>query len=234
MNPPRLLLLTDRRLSEAVGRRLSETVARAVEAGAPAVVLREKDLPRDVRRRLALDLLAVTEPMGCQLLIASDAALATDLGAAGVHLASDDPACLTGAWLVGRSCHHRADVLAARDAGLDYVTVSPMAVTASKPGYGPALGPAGLASLVEAAGPLPVLALGGVTAANAPSWIQVGAHGVAVMGGVMRAADPAASVRSLLEALRGARPDAPIGVRSDATGDATPHPPAAARPMETP
>lgn len=204
---PRLFVLTDRHLSEAAGRPLSETVARAVEAGAPAVVLREKDLSRDARCRLALDLLAVTEPIGCKLLIASDAALATDLGAAGVHLAADDPSCDAGSSLVGRSCHHQTDVLAARGAGHDYVTISPVTVTTSKPGYGPPLGPAGVASLVEAAGPLPLLALGGVTAANAPTWIHAGAHGVAVMGGIMRATDPGASVRSLLEALRDARPD---------------------------
>lgn len=226
MSLPRLLVLTDREGSEAVGRRLAETVARAVEAGAPAVVLREKDLPRDVRRRLALDLLAVTDPAGAHLLIASDAPLVAELGAAGVHLASDDPACSTWPCLVGRSCHHQADVLAARETGHDYVTVSPVAATESKPGYGPALGPAGLASLTEGAGPLPVLALGGVTAANAPAWIHAGAYGVAVMGEVMHAADPGASVRSLLEALRDARPDA----QNDAPHD----PPADARPMETP
>lgn len=234
MTLPRLFVLTDRHRSEAAGRPLPETVARAVEAGAPAVVLREKDLPRDARRRLAVDLLAVTDPFGVPLLIASDAALATDLGAAGVHLASDDPVGGVGSSLVGRSCHHREDVLAARDAGYDYVTVSPVALTASKPGYGPPLGPAGLASLVGAAAPVPVLALGGVTAANAPAWLDAGAHGVAVMGGVMRAPDPAASVRSLLEALPGPRPDAATGVPSGVPRDEPPAPPADTRPMETP
>jgi thiamine-phosphate pyrophosphorylase len=45
---------------------------------------------------------------------------------------------------------------------------------------------------------VPVLALGGVDAANAASAREAGAHGVAVMGCVMRAADPAAVVRRLL------------------------------------
>jgi len=73
-------------------------------------------------------------------------------------------------------------------AGADYVTVSPVFLTVSKPGYGPALGTDGLARIVaRVAGP--VIALGGVTAANAASCRAAGAQGVAVMGEVMRAAD---------------------------------------------
>jgi thiamine-phosphate pyrophosphorylase len=87
--------------------------------------------------------------------------------------------------------------LALLSAGADYVTVSPVFLTASKPGYGPALGLDGLAHIVErVAGP--VIALGGVTAANAASCRAAGAHGIAVMGEVMRAADPRAAVDAIL------------------------------------
>jgi thiamine-phosphate pyrophosphorylase len=82
-------------------------------------------------------------------------------------------------------------------AGADYVTLSPIFASASKPGYGPALGLAGLAACVAAcAGP--VIALGGVTAATAPLCLAAGARGVAVMGEVMRADDPRLAVERLL------------------------------------
>lgn len=96
--------------------------------------------------------------------------------------------------LVGRSCHDAEGVRRAVAEGLDYVTLSPFAATRSKPGYGPALPEA---AYVRHG--LPVLALGGITVANATRAIDAGAHGVAVMGEVMRSADPAATVVRLLE-----------------------------------
>jgi thiamine-phosphate pyrophosphorylase len=198
---PRLLLLTDRRRSEAAGRGLVDTVAAAVEAGVRAVLLREKDLDAQPRRRLATELAGVLAPTGAALFVAGDAALASAVGAAGVHLAASDPPVTQGGLVVGRSCHDENEVRAAVAEGVDYVTVSPVAATASKPGYGPALGHDGLRRLVAPAAGVPVLALGGVTARDVPAWCAAGAHGVAVMGAVMGAADPAATVRELLERL---------------------------------
>jgi thiamine-phosphate diphosphorylase len=198
---PRLFVLTDRRQSEASGRTLLETVTLALLAGAPAVVLREKDLPRAARRALAVDLLEAAKPHGAQLLIASDTGLARELRATGVHLAANDPPVDDGNLLVGCSCHTRSEVRAAVEQRHDYLTVSPVAQTDSKPGYGPALGPEGLSQLVAAADGLPILALGGVASDDVSTWIRAGAHGVAVMGAVMGSADPGASVRSLVDAL---------------------------------
>ena len=75
-------------------------------------------------------------------------------------------------------------------------------ITASKPGYGPAIGLDGLAEIVAQV-PGPVIALGGITAANAPLCLAAGARGVAVMGEVMRAANPQAAVEAILAAISG-------------------------------
>jgi thiamine-phosphate pyrophosphorylase len=86
--------------------------------------------------------------------------------------------------------------------GAAYVTASPVFTTISKPGYGPTLGADGLAELV-ASTDLPVIALGGVTGpAEIDACRQAGAAGVAVMGAVMTAADPARTVRALLEEIQ--------------------------------
>jgi thiamine-phosphate pyrophosphorylase len=123
-----------------------------------------------------------------------------------VHLAAGDPRLTVQPeeLLVGRSCHDGAEVVTARDEGVAYALVSPVAASPTKPGYGPALGAAGLRELVENADRLPLLALGGVTPDNAATWRAAGARGIAVMGGVMAATDPAATVRRLLLAWRGA------------------------------
>lgn len=199
MTVPRLLVMTDRHRSAASGRDLPDTVAMAVEGGAPAVVFREKDLTGETRHRLAVEVAGVTLAGGARFFVASDPVLAHRTGATGLHLASVDPPYPQDAVLVGRSCHDAQQV---RDAtGLDYVTVSPVAATASKPGYGPALGVQGLASLVRVAGDLPVLALGGVVPGSVGMWLQAGAHGVAVLGAVMGAEDPRAVVRRLVDEL---------------------------------
>lgn len=196
---PSLVLLTDRRAAAARGRTLVATVAAAVGAGARAVLLREKDLAADLRGRLAGELARVIAGSSARLGIASDARLAARHAVDWVHLAARDP-WPGGELLVGRSCHGEAEVFGAAAEGCGYVTLSPVAPSTSKAGYGPPLGAGRLAQLCRAT-PLAVYALGGVDAGNAASWVGAGARGVAVMGGVMGAPDPAAATRRLLDAL---------------------------------
>lgn len=192
----KLLVLTDRQQSAAAGRDLVDTVAAAVAAGAPAVLYREKDLPAPERRALGERVAAACGP--ASLLVASDPALAQALGAVAIHLSAADPWPEDRSLTVGRSCHSAAELAEAERQGAAYATVSPVFVTASKPGYGPALGLDGLAEMT-ARSALPVVALGGIDADNGSPCLAAGAAGIAVMGGVMGAADPGAVVRSLLD-----------------------------------
>ena len=202
---PPLLLITDR---QQAARPLEGVVADALVAGCRWVSLREKDLPGADRRALLRRLRALARPVGAVVTVHADAADA-DAGAAdeadGLHLAAvGDPAAarrrLGPAALIGASCHSGAEVAAAIAAGADYVTLGPLAPTASKPGYAPTL------SLAEAGAiarrhPGRVIALGGVEPALTPGLISAGFAGVAVMGGVMRAAAPGMVVAELLAAL---------------------------------
>ena len=187
---PRLLVLTDR--TQCSGG-LPGTVAAAVDAGARAVVLREKDLPLPERAALAAELQVVLQPVGGVLVWAG---LAGSTGAGAVHLSAADAFPDPRPAVVGRSCHSAEELLRARAEGCDHAFVSPVFLTASKPGHGPALGLAGLAELVPL-GP-PVYALGGIGPDDVAGCLAAGARGVAVMGGVMR--DPS-SVRDHLAAL---------------------------------
>jgi thiamine-phosphate pyrophosphorylase len=168
-----------------------------VDAGARAVVLREKDLPDAERARLADALRAVLEPAGGVLVVAGPAA-GSDL----VHLAARDPFPDPRPAGVGRSCHSAAELARAAAEGADWVTLSPLRATASKPGYGPALGVGGLAALLrDVPGAPPAYALAGVRPADVADCTAAGAAGVAVMGAVMR--DPALA-GAYAEALRAA------------------------------
>ena len=186
-----LLVLTDR---SQCSRPLVDVVRAAVDGGARTVVLREKDLPPAERAALADDLRPALAAVDGTLVLAG-----TALPGDAVHLAATDEVPEPRPALLGRSCHDRAAVDAAAAEGCDWVTVSPVRLTASKPGYGPALGTAGLAALTD--GP-PAYALGGLTAADARPCLDAGAVGLAVMGAVMRADRPDRVVGDLLEALR--------------------------------
>lgn len=170
-----MLVLTDR--TQCSGS-LVDVVAAAVDAGARAVVLREKDLAETRRAELAQQLRLVLAPVGGLLIRA---------GARGdaVHLAARDAFPAPRPALVGRSCHDAAELTAAGEEGCDYVTLSPVFATASKPGYGPVLGAEGLAALTPVA-TTPVYALGGVQPPDVADCLAAGASGVAVMGPVMR------------------------------------------------
>jgi thiamine-phosphate pyrophosphorylase len=187
VNLPRLMVLTDRARTTMP---LVEVVDRAVQGGARAVVLRERDLDVDERAQLADQLRALLAPVDGLLVFAGP-------GADAVHLNATEPVPSPRPHLIGRSCHDEGEVRAA--AGCDWITLSPWGVSESKPGYGPPLGPSRFASLVADAPP--AFALGGVGPVEVAACRAAGAYGVAVMGAVMRAERPERVVAELLAEL---------------------------------
>lgn len=131
-----------------------------------------------------------------------DLALAADLD--GVHLPERSlPAAvarglLPAGALIGASVHSPEGAHDAAD-GADYLLVGTVYATPSHPGR-TGSGPEGLAR-VRAAVRLPLFAIGGVTPGRVPELRAAGAAGVAVLGGVWSASDPAAAVARYLEAL---------------------------------
>jgi thiamine-phosphate pyrophosphorylase len=200
---PPLLVISDRRQA----RRPLEKLAEAIFAGGCRwLSLREKDLPAAERRALLGALVVLARRWEATVTVHEDINAAAMAGAGGVHLPSaGNPKAARARLpdgLIGASAHSAAEASALLGFGADYVTVSPVFITASKPGYGPAIGLHGLAEIVaQVSGP--VIALGGITAANAPLCLAAGARGVAVMGEVMRATDPQAVVDSILAAISG-------------------------------
>jgi thiamine-phosphate pyrophosphorylase len=199
--PSPLLVITDRHQA----RHSIEAVAEAVgQAGGRWLLLRDKDLDPPERRGLATRLAEIARHHGMHLSVSRDVDLAAECGAS-VHLQS---AATVGAArqrlgpgaLVGVSAHGLSDVAAAARAGADYVTLSPIFLTSSKPGYGPALGTAAIRPAAKLG--ISVVALGGVTAGVVGACFDAGARGVAVMGEIMRSDDPGRTIGGLLAACR--------------------------------
>jgi thiamine-phosphate pyrophosphorylase len=203
---PPLLLVTDRRQAR---RPLRDIVAAALDAGCRWVSVREKDLPPDEQILLARSLLPMAHANGAKLMLHGDASLAKDAGADGAHLPAGSDVAAARALigsdkLLGVSIHTVTEAEATNPAHVDYVLAGPAFETASKPGYGPEIGRKGLAEIARVAR-VPVLAIGGINAARLGELVAAGAAGAAVMGGVMRAADPAREVAALIATLEGAR-----------------------------
>jgi thiamine-phosphate pyrophosphorylase len=201
---PPLLLVTDRRQAR---RPLAEIVASALGAGCRWISLREKDLPDDEQVPLARSLLPSVRRYGAVLTLHGEAALAKLAGIDGVHLSSGaDPAAaralLGPTKLVGVSIHTVGDAEAINRSCVNYALAGPAFETASKPGYGPEIGRKGLADIARAAR-VPVLAIGGINAANLDQVLATGCAGIALISAILSASDPgkaAAELRAALDA----------------------------------
>lgn len=196
---PRVLLITDRSQAK---RPLPEVVDAALAGGCRWISVREKDLPTGERRRLGRDIVKRADAWGATVTLHGDIASAEAARAAGVHVPFGTApgavkAILGKDALVGVSVHSWQEAERAQEDGADYVTVSPVFETASKPGHGP---PLGLEILGEfcAALTTPVIALGGITGATGAQCVDAGAAGVAVMGEIMRAEDPRAAMAEIV------------------------------------
>jgi len=199
---PPLLIITDRQQARAP---LEDILGAAFAAGCRWASIREKDLGSRDQIALAARLKPIARRWRARLTLHGDPALAYATGLDGVHLpAGTDPsmarALLREDALIGISLHAPADAEALIADVVDYAILGPAYVTTSKPGYGPALGRDGIAAIVRATR-VPIVAIGGITAATTGEIQAAGAAGIAVMGGVMRAEDPAQEVKSLLTAL---------------------------------
>jgi thiamine-phosphate pyrophosphorylase len=104
--------------------------------------------------------------------------------------------------LIGVSTHSAAEAAAAAPAGADFAVFGPVWAPLSKPGYGPARGAESFGAACRAAAGMPLYALGGVTAERVAALGGGGPAGVAVIGAVFGADDPAAAALALARAVR--------------------------------
>jgi|SRR5665213_2117479 len=200
---PPLLVITDRK--QTGERPVPQVAATLFAGGCRWLSLREADLGRSERVNLLYRLVNLGERAGATVTVHADFEAAMTTGAAGVHLPRHGSITAARAYLganalIGISTHNRNEVQHAIALGADYVTLSPIFPSASKPDYGPDLGLRTLSEIAKTL-PIPILALGGVDETNAAECLAAGAAGVAIMGAAMRAPDPEAMMRGLIATL---------------------------------
>ena len=201
----RLLLVTDR--TQAGGRSLPSLIRQAINAGLPAVQLRERDLSMRELLPLAQEIQSITTSHTVPLIVNDRVDLMMALNLDGVHLRSDSlppfpVRHLIGPHrLIGVSTHSVEDVRRANSSGADYVVFGPIFETPSKRPFGPPLGLDLLADICRRSS-IPVFAIGGITCERVRDVRRAGAHGVAVIGALLTRDDIDEAVREFRDALK--------------------------------
>ncbi len=215
MSPPplgRLHLITDAR----PGRDALAVVRAALSVarpGAAAVQVRIEDRVTDREAYdLAARIAALCAQHGSICLVNDRLHIALAVGAAGGHVGAQDlpvdaaRRVLGSAAVLGATVREPVSARAAVAAGASYLGVGPAFPTSTKDGLTAPLGPSGIAAVAAALPRFPIIAVGGVTAARVPDLLAAGAYGVAVVGALAAAADPARAAAELLLALESRMP----------------------------
>lgn len=181
----------------------------ALEGGCRWIQLRMKETPVDEVRPVALAMQQMCRQYGATFIIDDLVELVAEIGADGVHLGKDDMPIdearrILGAdSIIGGTANTLADVRQHVARGASYIGCGPFRYTTTKKKLSPVLGLEGYRSIVEgmrAEGiDVPIVAIGGITAADVDDLMLTGITGIALSGTVLRAADPVGEMKRLIE-----------------------------------
>jgi thiamine-phosphate pyrophosphorylase len=192
LNGRRVYPITDRHLS-----RLShaEQIGKLSEGGATVVQLREKiDSPAEFYNAAAAAL-KVARAASIALIVNDRVDIAAALNADGVHLGQDDlppeaaRRVLGMRAIIGFSTHNLQQAQLAAQMPVDYVALGPIFSTATKKSSNPAVGLENLSLVRKALGPIPLVAIGGITGKNMGQVLSAGADAVSIISDIWAPTD---------------------------------------------
>lgn len=200
----RLYPLTDRHLSQLSQ---ADQVLQLSEGGATLVQLRDKTSSPLEFYAEAEAAVRVARLHGLKVIINDRVDIALALMADGVHLGQDDmppePArrILGTAAIIGYSTHNIEQALIATKLPIDYIAIGPIFATSTKQTTNQPVGLEGLTRVRQAVGPIPLVAIGGITVENSPAVLEAGADALSVISDIWNPVGQApANVRRFLTA----------------------------------
>ena len=185
----------------------AELAQLALEGGADVIQFREKR-PRTTRELMASASAVASACSGSGALLVVDdrVDVAAAIGAPAVHLGRDDLPVevarhlLGPNVLIGGTANDLDEALEVAGTPVDYLGVGPVFGTASKANPAPTMGLELLGRIVNSCDQ-PVIAIGSITPERVADVLATGAHGVAVLSGVVGQADPSAATRMYRDAV---------------------------------
>ena len=186
-----------------------------LSVGGRMISLRSKGIDDGSALAVGREVAALMHSVGGLMIVHGRPDLAWLLDADGVHLparglgAREVRQILGRDFLIGRSCHDADEARKADREGLAWITLSPVFESLSKPGYAPTLSLQDVGSITSEVEPA-VYALGGVTPERVAECQRVGVDGVAVVGAILGASNPAVATQELLNAVGAASPERTI------------------------
>lgn len=200
-----LYVITDEGLSRGLTH--CEQARQALAGGADVIQLRDKQCNCGYLLDCAREMSAAAEKAGKLFIVNDRLDVALQCGAGGVHVGQGDMPLkfvrrvAPKGFIVGVSAGTVEEALTAERDGADYVGFGPVFPTASKADAGPVCG-LDLLREVRQRVSIPVVAIGGISAGNAPEVLAAGADGLAVISAVVSQPDVSAATRNLKEIIR--------------------------------
>ena len=181
----------------------------ALEGGCRWIQLRMKDASDDEVRKAAAEIQPMCKAHDAIFLLDDRVELAKELKADGVHLGKNDMPVdearrvLGEEFIIGGTANTFDDIERLARQGADYIGCGPFRFTTTKKNLAPVIGIEGYRDIIEkmkAAGiDLPVVAIGGITADDIDDILATGVRGIAVSGTVLRAENPVAMMKQIIQ-----------------------------------
>ena len=185
-----------------------DSIQLALEGGCRWIQLRMKDATDDEVRPIAVEAQKLCRAYGAKFIIDDRVALVRELGADGVHLGKNDMPIrearqiLGSDYIIGGTANTFEDAKAHYEASADYIGCGPFRFTTTKKKLAPVLGLDGYRQIIQqmraANITIPVVAIGGITKDDIPAILQTGITGIALSGTVLRADDPIAEMKHII------------------------------------
>ena len=185
-----------------------DSIQLALEGGCRWIQLRMKDATDDEVRPIAVEAQKLCRAYGAKFIIDDRVALVRELGADGVHLGKNDMPIrearqlLGPDYIIGGTANTFEDAKAHYEASADYIGCGPFRFTTTKQKLAPVLGLDGYRHIIQqmraANINIPIVAIGGITKDDIPAILQTGITGIALSGTVLRADDPIAEMKHII------------------------------------
>lgn len=180
-----------------------------LQGGCRWIQLRMKDATREELLRTGRQLRELCTAYGATLIVDDHVDIAQQIGADGVHLGKSDmsPAdarCILGEnMVIGATANALEDIERATLLGADYIGLGPFRFTQTKKNLSPIIGMEGYRTIVaqcrERGILLPIVAIGGITAADITDIMESGVTGIALSGALLHADSPTQETKNIVE-----------------------------------